>query len=584
MKSTRRPALLFAVVLLAGCAGMPTSGGGETAAMAEALFREGDLRGAAEAFVDAARESRRDRDRLLLRAAEVWREEGDLGQARTVLGDVDQRRLSGGEVVRFNLLWSELALEAGDLATAQRLLASEPTGMSLAQRARFHELRGRAWESNDPFVAAREYARLDALLEGQERRENSRRIRTLLGAVGDQPLRRAAATLAAGDPLRPFAARALSSRGVSLPDSLRDEGVRRADRFAAPTAGARVALLLPLSGPLRAAAVPVRDGFLAARFAAGDGAPDIMLIDAGESPESAVAGYRQAVEAGAYQVVGPLSRNAVALLFAERDLPVPVLALNRSPGALPPGHLSFALSPEDEAMAAARLLAQRGLVRVVTVGGRDELAQRTLEAFRSRHLQAGGEVLADITLPPSGVDFKREISSALAGAGLPTSAPVDLSIPHNPGFDAVFLAVRPEQARLLVPQLKLAGLLGLPMIGTSMLHAVDDASRQDRELDGIEFTELPWVIEDRPGLPSRASLRPHLDSSGAAAARLFAFGLDAWRLLVDQDSLGGASLPLAGATGELSIDAFGDARSQPVIARFRGGQARYLESGNLRPE
>ncbi len=569
--------------LLAACAGMPAREEPETARIAEALFREGDLRGAAEAWLDAAEADRRQRDRYLLRAGEVWREEGDADAARAALAQVDQRRLDAGDALRLDLLRAELALQAGDPSAALGLMARPAGSVPSAQRPRLFELRGRALEaSGDLLGAAAEFARLDVVLDGIDRRENARRVRGLLRRLDDAALRDAAPRLAADDPLRPFLARALGSRGLPLPTGY------AAPAAPAPTAGTRpdsqVALLLPLSGQLRPAALSVRDGFLAARFGSAGEAPAVRVIDAGETPEQAVAAYRRAVAEGAERVVGPLTRDAVAALFAERDLPVPVLALNRSAGTPPPGHLSFAMTPEDEAIAVARLLAQREQRRVVAVVSADDAGQRALEAFRGRHLQGGGELLAVAVLPPTGVDFQPQIRAALAGAGLPTSAPTDLTIPHDPGFDALFLALRAGQARLAVPQLKLFGLVGMPTIGTSMLHSAEDGNPQDRELEGVEFTELPWLVEDRPGIPSRAALRGQLDSAGGSAARLFAFGMDAWRVLLEGAALEEADLPLPGATGELSLDALGEVRSQPVIARFRGGRARLLESGGLRPE
>ena len=587
MNDTLRPALLGALVFLAtlvtGCATMP-SGGGESATLAEALFREGDLRGAAVAFVDAANADRRGRDRLLLRAAEAWRGNGDGDAVVNVIKQIDTRRLKGDESLRFALLNAEIALDAGNRNAALEGLSAQPSSVSKSLRARYHELRGRALEADDPFAAAAEFARLDALLDGVDRRENTRRIRSTLAKVGDEPLRLSAGRLPAGDPLRAFAARAITGRGLSLPTSLRDAPAPRQTRNSANDGQARIALLLPLSGALRAAGVPVRDGFMSARFATGDRVADVRLFDTGETPEAAIEAYRRAIDDGATQVVGPLTRDAVTAVLAERDLPVPVLALNRGAGPLPLGQMSFALSPEDEAVAVARLLEQRGLRRVLAVAGADELAQRTVEAFRARHAQLEGEVVAVATLPATGVDFRSALRTAQTGAGLPTSAPTDLSAAFDPGVDAVFIAVRPEQARLLIPQLKLAGLINVPTIGTSMLHAVDDTSRQDRELDNIEFTELPWLLDDLPGLPARSDLRGQLDSASGASARLFAFGMDAWRLLLIQDVLMDADLPLAGATGGLSVDAFGEVRSEPAIARFRSGVARPSESGALRPE
>ncbi len=574
-------AVLVAGSLLSGCVSMP-SGDSQAGAAGEALFRDGDLRAAAVAFVDAANSNRRDRNALLLRAAEAWRENGDRDAVASVIVQIDARKLSADQPLRYALLKAELALDAGDSAAAAALLEADPGRSSRDLRARYHELRGRALEPSDPLAAAAEFARLDALVDGDERRENSRRVRDVLAKLSDGRLSTEAEELAANDPLRPFAARAISARGLSLPASLRDANARRATPVRA-TEGGHIALLLPLTGPLRAAGIPVRDGFLAARFASGDSPADVRVMDSGETPESAVLAYQRAVADGATQVVGPLTREAVTAVLSEADLPVPVLALNRGIGPLPPGHLSFALTPEDEAAAVARLLSQRGLLRVMAVAGQDELAQRTLEAFRARHAQSEGQLVAVATLPTSGVDYRGALRDAQTAAGLPTESPRDLTLPFDPGVDAVFIAVRPEQARLLVPQLKLAGLINVPTIGTSMLHVVDDNSRQDRELDDIEFTELPWLLGDLPGLPARSKLRLQLETAGGPSARLFAFGMDAWRLLINQHMLMDADLPMSAATGELSLDAFGEARSQPIIARFRGGVARPLDSGGLLP-
>lgn len=575
-------ALLVAASLLAGCVSMP-SGHSQSGAAGEALFRDGDLRAAAVAFVDAANNNRSDRDALLLRAAEAWRENGDRDAVASVVVQIDPRKLSADQPLRYALLRAELALDAGDSSAAAALLNTDPGPSTRALRSRYHELRGRALQASDPFAAAAEFARLDALVGADERRENARRVRDVLAKLSDDRLRSEADRLAANDPLRPFAARAMSARGLSLPASLRDAPERRSAAVR-PADEGHIALLLPLSGPMRAAGIPVRDGFLAARFASGDSPVDVQVMDSGDTAESAVLAYQRAVADGAIQVVGPLTRDAVTAVLAERDLPVPVLALNRGVGPLPPGHLSFALTPEDEAAAVARLLNQRGLLRVLAVAGQDELAQRTLEAFRARHAQAEGQLVAVATLPTSGVDYRGAIRDAQTAAGLPLESPRDLTLPFDPGVDAVFIAVRPEQARLLLPQLKMAGLSNVPTIGTSMLHVVDDNSRQDRELDDVEFTELPWLIGDLPGLPARSKLRVQLETAGGPSARLFAFGMDAWRLLTHQHMLVDADLPMSAATGELSLDAFGEARSQPTIARFRGGVARRLDSGGLLPQ
>lgn len=584
----RRLSFLLAVLaalLLAGCASGPGSRAqDERASLAEAQYAEGDFAAAAQTFLAAAEASRSDRDFYLLRAAEAWRENGSLKAAAPALADINERKLDPAERFRLQLLRAEVALDARDAASARAALENlSGSGQQLAFRARLLELRGRAWQREDPFYAARVFAELGTLLEGRDRSDNAKRVRDLLSGLRDKALRDNAATLRGDDPLRPFAVRALTSRGYSIPPQLQrqPEAPDAAPSETAPTE--HIVLLVPLSGSLQAVGEAVRDGFLSARFAESQLGGRIEVVDAGDSPASALSAYRQAVIDGATAVVGPLTRDAVAALFAESDLPVPVLALNRSTGPVPPGHYSFALAPEEEGAAIAARLQQRGLSRVVAVVSADDSSQRALSGLQQRLERNEGTLVTTLTIDERAIDFQQVIRSALESAGLPTALPTDLTQPHDPGFDAVFLAVRAAPARLLVPQLKLFGLNEIPMLGTSLLHAAGGDARLDRELSEVEFCDAPWLISEQPGVPPRAPLAAQLESARGPAARLFAFGMDAWKLLRLRDS-SDPSMAIPGATGMLSIDEFGEAQREPGIAVFRNGRAQPVLPGELIPD
>ena len=62
-----------------------------------------------------------------------------------------------------------------------------------------------------------------------------------------------------------------------------------------------------------------------------------------DSAGSVGGAYQKAVSEGADYVVGPLDRDQVSALFAQGNLPVPVLALNRGNRVPPPGSVSFSL-------------------------------------------------------------------------------------------------------------------------------------------------------------------------------------------------------------------------------------------------
>ncbi len=582
MRTMHACTLLLLALLLAGCAGGPGQRSEpEEARMGEALYREGDFAAAAQAFLDAAERARADRDYYRLRAAEALRENGNREGAARLLSEIDPRRLDDAERMRHALLRAELALAEGDYRGAQSALEQISRSPPPRYRARWLELRGRAFELDDPFFSARAFAELGTLLEGRERGQNARRIRELLDGLPDAALVRGSNALRGDEPLRPYAVRALTARGFAVPPPL------QRDLQPLPLPGQplldgsrRIALLLPLSGPLQAAGESVRDGFLAAHFDA-DGGPalNISVRDSGNTPEQALAAYRQAVADGQQMVVGPLSREAVAALFAQGDLAAPILALNRA-GPVPPGHASFALLPEDEGIALAIRMQRRGLDRVVAVVSGDDSAQRALGAFRERLERGGGSVLTTIGIDERGIDFQPAIRSALQEAGLPTSAPEELDEAHDPGFDGLFIAVRAPAARLLVPQLKVFGLSEVPMLATSQIHAAGDEARMDRDLSGVEFVESPWLIDELPGLPVRRELARDLPAARGPAARLFAFGMDAHALLQLRLSADPNAV-VQGATGVLNLDELGEVQREPAIAVFRNGTPRRVRDAEL---
>jgi uncharacterized protein len=104
----------------------------------------------------------------------------------------------------------------------------------------------------------------------------------------------------------------------------------------------------------------------------------------------------------------------------------------------------------------------------------------------------------------------------------------------------------------------------------------------DRELEGIEFTELPWLMRDLPAVPARAPLAAARRIERGGGARLFAFGLDAFRLLGQLDQLGAdPNQRLDGATGQLWLDGFGQVQRSPGWARYSNGHVQPAPDGGL---
>lgn len=592
--SRRLLSLLICAMLLVGCDAMPTRATSDAVLAAERDYASGEFARAAQGFLDAAEDQRSQRDILRLRAAEAWREEGRMERAAEALQGISTRRMDADAQQRLSLLQAEIALAHQQPAQALALLDGIGTPTSKPHHARLLELRARAAEADgNLFLAATARAELEASLPRRERNENTRSIQALLVQLDDDALAFGAASLSATHALYPHAARALIARGLPLPRPYTgDLAIGYSERAQADVDGyrpfSRIALLLPQDGALANAAQAVRDGFIAGYYEESRERPEVRIYATGNSSESVLQAYDQARRDGAQAIVGPLGREDVAVIFeADREGSVPLLALNRSGTAPPPpGSMSFALTPEDEGSAAANRIAERGGLRVLAIHGDDEYGQRAITALAQRLEQRGGSVVATIHLPEGNPNFGPAINSALAQVGSrAVAAEGDTRIEQNRvqvDADAIFFAGRTEQARLLAPQLRVAGIYDLPIYATSQITASTGNARLDRELDGIEFTEAPWLIaEQLPEQPRRDALTS-LDTARGGGARLFAFGLDAFRLIGYFEHLTrNPQATISGATGQLRFDGFGQVLRTPGWAKFQGGRIQPVREVGL---
>jgi outer membrane PBP1 activator LpoA protein len=274
-----------------------------------------------------------------------------------------------------------------------------------------------------------------------------------------------------------------------------------------------------------------------------------------------VAAYGRAVAEGADYVIGPLGRDEVGALF-RTQLTVPVLALNRGNTAPPTGSTSFSLAPEDDGVAAAEFLLSRNLRHALVL--RDASLGRAVSAFQEQFQRRGGTVAQILDVGDKPGDMTAILQAA---AQTPD------------GVDAIFLALKPAQAIAIAPQLAAAGLAAKPRVSTSQLASADDGPI-DRALDGIAFPSEAWGTRSVSGLPSPETAAKILPSARGGAARLFAFGHDAWLLTAYLERLATrADGSVQGATGMLRLDGFGNVVRTPAWSTFSGGVAVPLGNG-----
>jgi outer membrane PBP1 activator LpoA protein len=320
-----------------------------------------------------------------------------------------------------------------------------------------------------------------------------------------------------------------------------------------------------------------------------------MIID--EARVSAAEAHRQALDAGARALVGPLLKESVQALAplagqlaSQMPGQMPVLALNNladtDPGA--GGLWQFGLAPEDEARAVATRATALGQRRAVVLLPASEWGQRLLAAFTAEFNLQGGVVVDTRTYLPGAADFTVPIRSLLMTTEPQAVAPGSEPIPGEkpslgPGrrqdVDLIFVAANSSNGRQIVPQLRFFGAADLPTYSTSAIW--DDGAADADDLNGVVFPDGPWVIDpDGSAILIKNGLVRHWGRQVLGASRLYALGYDAYQLL---PGLLGQAVPgpfgggeVAGATGVLYVDAAGRIHRRLSFAEVRGGRALPL--------
>jgi outer membrane PBP1 activator LpoA protein len=351
-----------------------------------------------------------------------------------------------------------------------------------------------------------------------------------------------------------------------------------------------VALLLPLSGPHAAAAEAVRDGFFAAWYgarAALPSTPAVRLYDTGATPDALLAAHRAALDDGAEFIVGPLTREDVTALVDGGRLPVPVLALNYLDAGKPaPFNLyQWGLALEDEARQAAEYAIAARQVHAVALVPEGEWGERVLGAFRERFEGLGGTLLASNTYVPAERDYSTPIRALLA---LDASEERHRALTSTLGIrtqfqprrrddvDLVFIAARPEQARLLGPQLRFHRTGELPVYATATIW---DGGAPGPDLAGLRFCDMPWMMAtDGDTAALRGQLRALFPSRPKDHTRLLAMGHDAYTLLqlIERGQLQQGSF-FPAVSGTLSLRNDGVITRRLSCAEIRGNGLKPLD-------
>jgi outer membrane PBP1 activator LpoA protein len=144
----------------------------------------------------------------------------------------------------------------------------------------------------------------------------------------------------------------------------------------------------------------------------------------------------------------------------------------------------------------------------------------------------------------------------------------------------VLLLAFPREARQIKPQLRFHHSGNLPVYSTSHVYAASDDPAIDRDLDGLQFCDIPWALDQEgPWATQRRAVDALWPGRGQRFQRLFALGFDAYQLVPWLDTMdlpGFAQFP--GATGILSLDDDKQLHRTLEWARFNRGQPEKIRA------
>ncbi len=350
----------------------------------------------------------------------------------------------------------------------------------------------------------------------------------------------------------------------------------------------QIAILLPMQGDLSNVTDTIKNGLLSAYYNDSNSPtkPVIKFYDSSNEKLTFKQLYRQAIEDGASNIIGPLDKIIINQLAQQQELEIPVLTLNYSANSL--NHtenlFQFGLSPIDEARQVAELAIRQNKFRAAVFYPDSDWGRRLNKAFTEHYEFLGGKVLTVTNYATNTNDYRRAIrlllnldQSAIRRQKVEnTISKKTQSEPYRrQDIDMIFLAATHHSARGIMPAFKFHHAGDLPVYSTSHVYTGKINRELDSDLNGLVFCDLPWVLQNNSPL---AEVFTQNWPQQQSLTRLFALGIDAYHLIYNLDYLKNKDYGFYnGQTGNIQLDDNNRITRKLLWAKFNKGQAVYFE-------
>lgn len=346
----------------------------------------------------------------------------------------------------------------------------------------------------------------------------------------------------------------------------------------------KIAVLLPLSGPLQSAGNDVLDGVLSAYYASASRSaelPEITIYDTESLPLDLLLEIIRSE--GFHGIIGPLDRERVDALASAPQTNIPMVALNQLTANLETTY-GIGLAIESEARQIAERAARDGHHTAIIMAPDSAAGDRAANTFAASWQSLGQAVSAILRYTDNADDRATILESALhidqsnqrrsRLQGM-LGKQLEFEPRRRADVDMMFMSASPDQARQITPLMAYNYAEDVPIYGTSSIYEGMVNTDLDRDLDGVDLLTYPWVIRRDENL---ASLPDPAAPISLASKSLQALGVDAYYLMRRYHQLQEyPGVVYQGLTGTLTPDLNGNIDRRMIWATFRAGRISQAE-------
>lgn len=338
------------------------------------------------------------------------------------------------------------------------------------------------------------------------------------------------------------------------------------EAFILPQPVNNIALLLPLTGAYGESGQAIRNGFLAAYYTdkqRGDILPTVNVVDTAGGNVSSL--YEHAINQGATFIIGPLLSQHLEKL---NDFKVPTVSLNWLPDNRTYKNLyQFGLSAIDEVTQIVQQMDKKGYKNVLIIVPRNKWGVHLQQVFMNQWQALDKNVIGTLEFTTA-KELNNDISTLLNIKHSNSNAwrlrratreKIRFLPRRRQDFDAIFLAATPNMARQIVPLLRFYYVQSTPIYATASVYAGKSFSSRDRDINGVIFCDMPWMLLPKDQLPDMLSpINEQVErlwpKNAARYPRFYALGIDAYLIFKNFNTLGISSQQtIQGATGLLYL-------------------------------